>query len=156
MNLDEVPWWPCGRRHRWVLARRENHMAGCQEDSICSPPSRRYRRPVPFEVRVGLGSNRETKCPCEWTASRIVGRGVAEELRSLAESNLDVGELISGEDMLAVRGRGLSLVKRNRPGYYTHSEIEGTGLLSSLSEMDGINGGPSAVDAVKVLVYLST
>ena len=86
---------------------------------------------------------------------------MAEKLQSdgpCKESHLDVGELISGEDMLTVRGRGLSLVVRDRPRYYAHPEIEGTGLLSSLSKMDRIDayGGPSEVNTVEVLVYLST
>ena len=72
------------------------------------------------------------------------------------KATLDVGKLIFGKNLLAVFGHCPSLVVGDGPRDDAHPEIEETGLLAGLCETDRTDAGPSELDAVEILVYLST
>ena len=64
--------------------------------------------------------------------------------------------MISGKNLLAVPSRCLSLVVGDGPRDDAHPEVEGTGLLAGLCKTDRIDAGPWELDAVEVVVYIST
>ena len=74
----------------------------------------------------------------------------------LPESDLDVGELGGGEDLLAAYGRDLGTLKRERPRMNAHPEIEGAGFFFSLSKADRVDGRPQNSKGIKELVDLFT
>jgi len=115
-----------------------------------------------FEVREGLGSNLKTKCRSEGNAyvdCWIDGEDVVEELLScvpgvdrLTERNLDVGDRILQEEVLAARGRAFGLVEEERAGQYAHPQEEGTRFLFGFGKADGVDARPLELDRVEELV----
>ena len=76
----------------------------------------------------------------------------------LPESDLDVGELSGGEDLLAADGRDLGVLEGERPRMNAHPEIEGAGFFFTLSnsEADRIDGRPQDSKGIEELVDLFT
>ena len=150
-----------------VLARRENSMPDRQKEyPVAFAAFAEVDTTSAFDVRVGLGSDPETEGRSEWGAhvdDWVIEGGVSKKLRTsrpgedrLAECDLDVSDLILGEDLLAARGHTLGGLAGERLWHHTHPQEKGTGVLSDLSKADGVNACPPEANGIKVLVDLPT
>lgn len=150
-----------------VHARRESNVAGGQEeDPVAFAALAEVQGTGALEVRSVSGSDLNTKSASEGAtdvSGGVYGEDVVEKPWAnglgedgLPESDLDVGELSSGEDLLAADGGGLGGLEGERPRIDAHPEIEGTGFPFFLGEADRIDGRPQDFKGIEELVHLFT
>jgi hypothetical protein len=119
-----------------------------------------------LEVRRVSGSDLNTESASEGATDvggGIYGEDVVEKpwasgpgKDGLPESDLDVGELSGGEDLLAADGHGLGVLEGERPRIDARPEIEGTGFPFFLGKADRIDGRPQDSKGIEELVHLFT
>jgi hypothetical protein len=155
-----------------VYARRERDVARSQEeDAVALAALTKVQSTGSLKVRSVLRSNLNTEGTSEGATNvssgvffsyvgdmskKLWASGPGED--RLPESNLDVGELSGGEDLLAADGRGLGGLEREGPRMNPDPEIEGAGFFCTLSnsEADRINGRPQDSKGIEELVDLFT